>query len=200
MEGKLGLLIKAVWVCTQGECLLFVFAVVEGKMSGEIALKKRSSKRGSELSEVATKALEDAEGSLLPDSAGSWPRAKRGGILGLSIHGVVFVSICTLLAGINVVMMAFTKFKFPWSLYAIVIWGSLLMMHYGITWSIFKLSGLGTKELDRMVQRVVESALRFFEWFQSAFMKGYNPFPKNSRLGRVWDFLLGEVDIRDDDY
>jgi len=88
---------------------------------------------------------------------------------------------------LNFLAIIFTKNKFPWSLYVAVIWGSLLMMHFGLLWSIFHLTHAGTEELDALFFKIFSLVGWFFKHVAVIFTKGINPFPENSRVGRIYE-------------
>lgn len=165
---------------------------VTGDDAGDSARidEKKERRKSARARDSISSAIEEAEYELLPDSANEWSRGKRGGILALSLHGVVYASIMMLLGGINLLSILFSSSKFPWALYIVVIWGSFLLMHYGVTWSIFKIAGTGTKELDRFALGVLKAVSGIAAKFAGLFVKGFNPFPNNSRLGRLYDYLL----------
>jgi hypothetical protein len=113
-------------------------------------------------------------------------------VVALYVHGSVFGSTAGLLVGVNVITMAFTKHKFPWSLYVLCAWGALLAMQFGITWGVFKGTGEDTRELEQMLNSVVGWLTWLAERGSEAVSKGTNPFPPGSRLGQVWSYLVTE--------
>ncbi len=125
-------------------------------------------------------------------------KPKKGAITAIYIHASVYGCISLLLMGINFLSILFTKNRFPWSLYVVFIWGSLVLMHFALTWSILKGTDAGTEELDEMVRKLVDLVLWFVDNFSGLFMKGFNPFPQNSRLARLWDYLMLGVEPEDD--
>jgi hypothetical protein len=113
-------------------------------------------------------------------------------VVALYVHASVFGSMAGLLVGVNVITMAFTKHKFPWSLYVLVAWGAVLAMQFGITWGVFKGTGEDTRELEQMLKSVVDWLTWLKEHGSEAVSKGTNPFSPGSRLGKVWSYLVTE--------
>ncbi|GBG29746.1 Initiation-specific alpha-1,6-mannosyltransferase [Hondaea fermentalgiana] len=174
------------------------------KSGKERRLSRRRSSRKSgkrmSLQATATALLKGDVEDVLPDTPDSanWSAGKRGAYLALVMHGVTIATVIGLLGGINLLSIVFLEHKFPWALYPAVILISLFFMHFGFTWGIMRALGASTKELDEIVERVVYGVVDLVVSFSKLYADSFNPFPKGSRLAKVFDFLLDAADDGDD--
>lgn len=163
------------------------------RLSKRNSKSRRKSKRGSQPSlQDTAKALLQGDLDILPESSSDWAPGKRGAYLGLVIHGVVMLSVIALLVGINGMVMAFSKHKYPWVAFPSVIWLCLFGMHLGITWGILRATGSDTKEIDNAAAKVGAVVIDLV----GKMSQGYNPFPAKSRIGKMYRYWFLQEDER----
>jgi len=155
----------------------------------------RKSKRGSILSDMVDAVIVTGDDRHKKELKG-----KPAAVVALYIHFSICSSIVGLVMGINLLSILLTSHKFPWSLYVLVTWSGMLTLHFAVTWSIMKGRGEDTHEMDVILRTMRDFVTWCVQQSIEFFTNGFNPFPENSRLARLYDYLMVGVEPSDFDY